>query len=108
MGTDEQEQVIKDLLYEIDRMERDCACHRARRNQLLSQLDALKAAAQDGLLHHLDEDGTLWVQIVGVNEIKQLGYPSVSDLVTATQAVTDLTTRIAQKRQDLAHCRGRS
>lgn len=106
VGTDEREQVIKDLLYDIDRMERDCACYKAKLNQILSQWDAVKAAAQHGLIDQLDEKGTLWVRIAGVNERKPLAYPSVADLATTSQAITDLTKRIAEKKQDLAHCRG--
>ena len=106
MSTDEREQVIKDLLYDIDRMERDCACHKAKLNQLLSQWDAVKAAAQHGLIDHLDEKGALWVRVTGVNERKPLAYPSVADLAATSQAIADLTKRIAEKKQDLAHCRG--
>jgi len=109
MSTDEQEQIIKDLLYDIDRMKRDRACHRAKLNQLLSQFDALRDAAEHGLIDHLDEDGTLWVRIaLGANEIRQLYYPSLPDLVAAAQAITDLTARLAKKEEDLEHCRGRS
>ena len=108
MGTDEQEQIVKDLLYDIDRMERESGCHQAKLQQMIQQLRQVADAIEAETLGDFDaEKGQLLMRVTsGVNEVRAIAYPTPQQIWAAVQEATELTKALAQKRKALARCRG--
>lgn len=110
MGTDEQEQLIKDLLSDIDRMERELGCCKAKIQEMVYSLRQVALIAEAGRIADFDEDhACLLAQLMdGVNEVRPLSYPTPQQLWAAVQEAKTHTQTLEQKKEALAQCRGAS
>lgn len=110
MGTDEQEQIIKDLLDDIDRMERELGCYKAKVQKMVYSLRQVALIAEAGRIADFDEEqACLLAQIMdGVNEVRPLSYPTPQQIWAAVQEAQTLMQTLEQKKEALAQCRGAS
>ena len=108
MGTDEQEQIIQDLLYDIDRMERELGCSKAKIQEMVYSLRQVALIAEAGRIADFDEEhACLLAQIMdGVNEVRPLSYPTPQQIWAAVQEAKTLMQTLEQKKESLAQCRG--
>ena len=110
MGTDAQEQLIKNLLDDIARMERELGCSKAKIQKMVYSLRQVALIAEAGRIVDFDEKhACLLAQIMdGVNEVRPLSYPTPQQLWAAVQEAQTLRQTLAQKKEALAQCRGAS
>ncbi len=110
MGTDEQGQIIKDLRCDIDRMEQELGCCKAKIQEMVYSLRQVALIAEAGRIADFDEDhACLLAQIMeGVNEVQPLSYPTPQQLWAAVQEAQTRMQTLAQKKEALAQRRGAS
>ena len=91
MSTDEQKNIIGGLLYDIDQMERELSCYKAKLSQLMDQLRRVITAVESGALEYFDEKtGHLLVRTLpGHNEVSPISYPTAKEIGDARQSVID-------------------
>ena len=110
MGTDAQEQIIKDLRSDIDRMERELGCSKAQLQKMVYSLRQVALIAEAGRVVDFDEEhACLLAQIMdGGNDVRPLSYPTPQQLWAAVQEAQTLRQTLEQKKEALAQCRGAS
>ena len=103
MGTDEQEQIIKDLRSDIDRLERELGCSKAKLQKMVYSLRQVALIAEAGRIADFDEErACLLAQIMdGVNEVQPLSYPTPQQLWAAVQEAQTLMQTLAQLRSSV-------
>ena len=103
MGTDEQEQIIKDLRSDIDRLERELGCSKAKLQKMVYSLRQVALIAEAGRIADFDEErACLLAQIMdGVNEVQPLSYPTPQQLWAAIQEAQTLMQTLAQLRSSV-------